>query len=78
MKPDNKKAWKIQSILFFSLCFSSFSRSSAFTQEGTRVRPSSVGHLVDHVVHTSPSDGFVNQRSPSSTQANSIVLESSP
>ncbi|XP_075843842.1 tyrosine-protein phosphatase non-receptor type 4 isoform X2 [Microtus pennsylvanicus] len=53
-------------------------RSSAFTQEGTRVRPSSVGHLVDHVVHTSPSDGFVNQRSPSSTQANSIVLESSP
>nr|XP_042113934.1 tyrosine-protein phosphatase non-receptor type 4 isoform X6 [Peromyscus maniculatus bairdii] len=60
------------------LCFSSFSRNSAFTQEGTRVRPSSVGHLVDHVVHTSPSDGFVNQRSPSSTQANSIVLESSP
>ncbi|KAK7811959.1 hypothetical protein U0070_007012 [Myodes glareolus] len=53
-------------------------RSSAFPQEGTRVRPSSVGHLVDHVVHTSPSDGFVNQRSPSSTQANSIVLESSP
>ncbi|XP_076403356.1 tyrosine-protein phosphatase non-receptor type 4 isoform X6 [Peromyscus maniculatus bairdii] len=53
-------------------------RNSAFTQEGTRVRPSSVGHLVDHVVHTSPSDGFVNQRSPSSTQANSIVLESSP
>ncbi|XP_055457653.1 tyrosine-protein phosphatase non-receptor type 4 isoform X2 [Psammomys obesus] len=53
-------------------------RNSAFTQEGTRVRPSSVGHLVDHVVHTSPSDDFVNQRSPSSTQANSIVLESSP
>ncbi|CAH7193057.1 Ptpn4 [Phodopus roborovskii] len=53
-------------------------RNSAFAQEGTRVRPSSVGHLVDHMVHTSPSDDFVNQRSPSSTQANSIVLESSP
>ncbi|XP_045660064.1 tyrosine-protein phosphatase non-receptor type 4 isoform X7 [Ursus americanus] len=54
------------------------SRNSAFTQEGTRLRPSSVGHLVDHVVHTSPSEVFVNHRSPSSTQANSIVLESSP
>ncbi|XP_031236444.1 tyrosine-protein phosphatase non-receptor type 4 isoform X5 [Mastomys coucha] len=53
-------------------------RNSSFTQEGTRVRPSSVGHLVDHVVHTSPSEDFVSQRSPSSTQANSIVLESSP
>ncbi|XP_066202660.1 tyrosine-protein phosphatase non-receptor type 4 isoform X4 [Saccopteryx leptura] len=53
-------------------------RNSAFTQEGTRVRPSSVGHLVDHVVHTSPSEVFVNHRSPSSTQANSIILESSP
>ncbi|XP_045660055.1 tyrosine-protein phosphatase non-receptor type 4 isoform X1 [Ursus americanus] len=53
-------------------------RNSAFTQEGTRLRPSSVGHLVDHVVHTSPSEVFVNHRSPSSTQANSIVLESSP
>uniref|UniRef100_A0A2K6RUW1 Tyrosine-protein phosphatase non-receptor type n=1 Tax=Rhinopithecus roxellana TaxID=61622 RepID=A0A2K6RUW1_RHIRO len=53
-------------------------RNSAFTQEGTRLRPSSVGHLVDHMVHTSPSEVFVNQRSPSSTQANSIVLESSP
>ncbi|XP_012605207.1 tyrosine-protein phosphatase non-receptor type 4 isoform X4 [Microcebus murinus] len=53
-------------------------RNSAFTQEGTRLRPSSVGHLVDHVVHTSPREVFVNQRSPSSTQANSIVLESSP
>ncbi|KAM5265401.1 tyrosine-protein phosphatase non-receptor type 4 isoform 4-T8 [Hipposideros larvatus] len=52
-------------------------RNSAFTQEGTRLRPSSVGHLVDHVVHTSPSEVFVNHRSPSSTQANSIVLESS-
>ncbi|XP_053453512.1 tyrosine-protein phosphatase non-receptor type 4 isoform X3 [Nycticebus coucang] len=53
-------------------------RNSAFTQEGTRLRPSSVGHLVDHVVHTSPREVFVNQRSPSSTQANSIILESSP
>ncbi|KAM8789747.1 tyrosine-protein phosphatase non-receptor type 4 isoform 4-T4 [Rhynchonycteris naso] len=53
-------------------------RNSAFTQEGTRVRPSSVGHLVDHVVHTSPSEVFVNHRSPSSTLANSIILESSP
>uniref|UniRef100_A0A5F8G387 Tyrosine-protein phosphatase non-receptor type n=1 Tax=Monodelphis domestica TaxID=13616 RepID=A0A5F8G387_MONDO len=53
-------------------------RNSAFTQEGTRLRPSSVGHLVDHIVHTSPSEVFVNHRSPSSTQANSIILESSP
>ncbi|KAF2988590.1 hypothetical protein EK904_007341 [Melospiza melodia maxima] len=53
-------------------------RNSAFTQEGARLRPSSVGHLVDHVVHTSPSEVFVNHRSPSSTQANSIILESSP
>ncbi|KAK2491685.1 hypothetical protein MC885_012316 [Smutsia gigantea] len=54
------------------------SRNSAFTQEGTRLRPSSVGHLVDHMVRSSPSEVFVNHRSPSSTQANSIVLESSP
>ncbi|KAJ7401758.1 Tyrosine-protein phosphatase non-receptor type 4 [Pitangus sulphuratus] len=53
-------------------------RNSAFTQEGARIRPSSVGHLVDHVVHTSPSEVFVNHRSPSSTQANSIILETSP
>ncbi|XP_035187883.1 tyrosine-protein phosphatase non-receptor type 4 isoform X4 [Oxyura jamaicensis] len=53
-------------------------RNSAFTQEGARLRPSSVGHLVDHVVHASPSEVFVNHRSPSSTQANSIILESSP
>uniref|UniRef100_A0A8B9CWK9 Protein tyrosine phosphatase non-receptor type 4 n=1 Tax=Anser brachyrhynchus TaxID=132585 RepID=A0A8B9CWK9_9AVES len=45
-------------------------RNSAFTQEGARLRPSSVGHLVDHVVHTSPSEVFVNHRSPSSTQPN--------
>ncbi|KAG8125215.1 putative Tyrosine-protein [Naja naja] len=53
-------------------------RNSTFTQEGNRLRPSSVGHLVDHVVHTSPSEVFANHRSPSSTQANSIILESSP
>uniref|UniRef100_A0A8C8SK94 Tyrosine-protein phosphatase n=1 Tax=Pelusios castaneus TaxID=367368 RepID=A0A8C8SK94_9SAUR len=53
-------------------------RNSAFTQEGARLRPSSVGHLVDRVVHTSPSEVFANHRSPSSTQANSIILESSP
>uniref|UniRef100_A0A670K3G2 protein-tyrosine-phosphatase n=1 Tax=Podarcis muralis TaxID=64176 RepID=A0A670K3G2_PODMU len=53
-------------------------RNSAFTQEGNRLRPSSVGHLVDHVVHPSPSEVFANHRSPSSTQANSIILESSP
>ncbi|XP_075386360.1 tyrosine-protein phosphatase non-receptor type 4 isoform X4 [Tenrec ecaudatus] len=53
-------------------------RNFAFTQERARLRPSSVGHLVDHVVHPSPSEIFVNHRSPSSTQANSIVLESSP
>ncbi|XP_036714179.1 tyrosine-protein phosphatase non-receptor type 4 isoform X3 [Balaenoptera musculus] len=53
-------------------------RNSAFTQEGTRLRPSSVGHLVGHVVHTCPGEAFVRHRSPSSTQANSIVLESSP
>nr|XP_036856943.1 tyrosine-protein phosphatase non-receptor type 4 isoform X1 [Manis javanica] len=53
-------------------------RNSAFTQKGTRLRPSSVGHLVDHVVRSSPSEVFVNHRSSSSTQANSIVLESSP
>uniref|UniRef100_A0A8C3RE88 Protein tyrosine phosphatase non-receptor type 4 n=1 Tax=Cyanoderma ruficeps TaxID=181631 RepID=A0A8C3RE88_9PASS len=48
-------------------------RNSAFTQEGARLRPSSVGHLVDHVVHTSPSEVFVNHRSPSSTQPNGGV-----
>uniref|UniRef100_A0A8C0GLM4 Tyrosine-protein phosphatase n=1 Tax=Chelonoidis abingdonii TaxID=106734 RepID=A0A8C0GLM4_CHEAB len=53
-------------------------RNSAFTQEGARLRPCSVGHLVDHIVHTSPSEVLANHRSPSSTQANSIILESSP
>ncbi|XP_069472851.1 tyrosine-protein phosphatase non-receptor type 4 isoform X2 [Ambystoma mexicanum] len=51
-------------------------RSSAFTQDGNRQRPSSVGHLVDHLVHTSPVKHFANHRSPSSTQANSIILDS--
>nr|XP_033801316.1 tyrosine-protein phosphatase non-receptor type 4 isoform X3 [Geotrypetes seraphini] len=52
-------------------------RNSAFTQERTRIRPSSVGHLVDRMVHTSPREVFANHRSPSSTQANSIILDSS-
>ncbi|XP_028663882.2 tyrosine-protein phosphatase non-receptor type 4 isoform X2 [Erpetoichthys calabaricus] len=53
-------------------------QSGMFAQEGTRLRPSSVGHLVDHVIHTSPSEVFANHKSPSSTQANSISLDSSP
>lgn len=63
---------------YWTSFLSLFSRNCAFTQEGNRLRPSSVGHLVDHVVHTSPSEVFANHRSPSSTQANSIILESSP
>lgn len=54
-------------------------RNSMFVQEGTRMRPSSVGHLVDHVIHTSPSlPVFSNHKSASSTQANSISLDSTP
>uniref|UniRef100_A0A4W3HW26 Tyrosine-protein phosphatase n=1 Tax=Callorhinchus milii TaxID=7868 RepID=A0A4W3HW26_CALMI len=53
-------------------------RNSTFTQEGSRLRPSSVGHLVDHAVHDSSSEVFANHKSPSSTQANSITLETSP
>ncbi|KAG7463868.1 hypothetical protein MATL_G00181290 [Megalops atlanticus] len=53
-------------------------RNSMFAQEGTRLRPSSVGHLVDHVIHTSPGQAFANHKSASSTQANSISLDSSP
>uniref|UniRef100_A0AAY4CNU7 Tyrosine-protein phosphatase n=1 Tax=Denticeps clupeoides TaxID=299321 RepID=A0AAY4CNU7_9TELE len=53
-------------------------QNSMFAQDGTRVRPSSVGHLVDHVVRTSPSQVFNNHKSASSTQANSISLDSSP
>lgn len=54
------------------------SRDSMFTQNGARQRPSSVGHLVDHTVHSSPSQVFSNHKSASSTQANSISLDSSP
>ncbi|XP_041724933.1 tyrosine-protein phosphatase non-receptor type 4 isoform X1 [Coregonus clupeaformis] len=54
-------------------------RNSLFVQEGTRMRPLSVGHLVDHVIHASPSLlVFSNHKSASSTQANSISLDSSP
>uniref|UniRef100_A0A4W5NB08 Tyrosine-protein phosphatase n=1 Tax=Hucho hucho TaxID=62062 RepID=A0A4W5NB08_9TELE len=52
---------------------------NSFVQEGTRMRPSSVGHLVDHVIHASPSlPVFSNHKSASSTQANSISLDSTP
>ncbi|KAJ8247092.1 hypothetical protein GJAV_G00258640 [Gymnothorax javanicus] len=53
-------------------------RNSMFAQEGTRMRPSSVGHLVDHIIHTSPGQVFSNHKSASSTQANSISLDSTP
>ncbi|KAM6970309.1 tyrosine-protein phosphatase non-receptor type 4 [Aplochiton taeniatus] len=55
-------------------------QNSLFGQEGTRLRPSSVGHLVDHVIHASPSLPVFssNHRSASSTQANSISLDSTP
>uniref|UniRef100_A0A6Q2YQ05 Tyrosine-protein phosphatase n=1 Tax=Esox lucius TaxID=8010 RepID=A0A6Q2YQ05_ESOLU len=56
-------------------------RSSMFAQEGTRQRPSSVGHLLDHVIHhdrASPCKTFSNHKSASSTQANSISLDSTP
>uniref|UniRef100_A0A087XMM3 protein-tyrosine-phosphatase n=1 Tax=Poecilia formosa TaxID=48698 RepID=A0A087XMM3_POEFO len=48
--------------------------------DGTRLRPSSVGHLVDHVIHASPSLPVFssNHKSASSTQANSISLDSTP
>ncbi|XP_053327551.1 tyrosine-protein phosphatase non-receptor type 4 isoform X2 [Spea bombifrons] len=51
-------------------------RNSTFPPERSRLRPSSVGHLVDHLIHASPREVFANHRSPSSTQANSIVLDS--
>ncbi|XP_024142835.1 tyrosine-protein phosphatase non-receptor type 4 [Oryzias melastigma] len=56
------------------------SQNSLFVQEGTRLRPSSVGHLVDHVIHASPSLPVFssNHKSASSTQANSISLDSTP
>ncbi|KAJ3592137.1 hypothetical protein NHX12_007266 [Muraenolepis orangiensis] len=55
-------------------------QNSLFTQEGPRMRPSSVGHLVDHVIHASPSLPVFssNHKSASSTQANSISLDSTP
>ncbi|XP_042162574.1 tyrosine-protein phosphatase non-receptor type 4-like isoform X1 [Oncorhynchus tshawytscha] len=54
-------------------------RNSLFVQEGTRMRPLSVGHLVDHMIHASPSlPVFSNHKPASSTQANSISLDSSP
>ncbi|XP_007257147.3 tyrosine-protein phosphatase non-receptor type 4b isoform X2 [Astyanax mexicanus] len=51
---------------------------SIFTPDGTRVRPSSIGHLVDHVIDDSPCQAFNNHKSASSTQANSISLDSTP
>ncbi|XP_062302343.1 tyrosine-protein phosphatase non-receptor type 4-like isoform X1 [Osmerus eperlanus] len=42
----------------------------------SRPRPSSVGHLLDHVINTSPRQVFANHKSASSTQANSISLDS--
>ncbi|XP_026872433.1 tyrosine-protein phosphatase non-receptor type 4b isoform X2 [Electrophorus electricus] len=51
---------------------------SIFTPDGTRVRPSSIGHLVDHVIDDSPCQAFSNHKSASSTQANSISLDSTP
>lgn len=54
-------------------------RNSLFVQEGPRLRPSSMGHLMDHVIHASPSlPVFSNHKSASSTQANSISLDSTP
>uniref|UniRef100_A0A672TDY6 Tyrosine-protein phosphatase n=1 Tax=Sinocyclocheilus grahami TaxID=75366 RepID=A0A672TDY6_SINGR len=54
-------------------------RNSLFVQEGPRLRPSSTGHLVDHVIHASPSlPVFSNHKSASFTQANSISLDSTP
>ncbi|XP_018620437.1 tyrosine-protein phosphatase non-receptor type 4-like isoform X1 [Scleropages formosus] len=53
-------------------------RNSMFTQKGSRPRPCSVGHLVDHMVQASPGEVFSNHKSASSTQANSISLDSSP
>ncbi|KAA0715732.1 Tyrosine-protein phosphatase non-receptor type 4 [Triplophysa tibetana] len=54
-------------------------RNCLFVQECPRLRPSSMGHLVDHVIHASPSlPVFSNHKSALSTQANSISLESTP
>lgn len=78
-----------ESVLEMLCCYSepfnitrpcAFNRNSLFVQEGTRLRPSSVGHLVDHVIHASPSLPVFssNHKSASSTQANSISLDSTP
>lgn len=54
-------------------------RNCLYVQEGPRLRPSSMGHLVDHIIHASPSlPVFSNHKSALSTQANSISLESTP
>ncbi|TRY97102.1 hypothetical protein DNTS_027290 [Danionella cerebrum] len=54
-------------------------RNSLLVQDGPRLRPSSMGHLVEHVIHASPSlPVFSNHKSAFSTQANSISLESTP
>ncbi|XP_058616491.1 tyrosine-protein phosphatase non-receptor type 4b isoform X1 [Onychostoma macrolepis] len=52
--------------------------NSVFTTDGARIRPSSIGHLVDHVIDDSPCQTFTNHKSASSTQANSISLDSTP
>uniref|UniRef100_A0A8C1TIW8 protein-tyrosine-phosphatase n=1 Tax=Cyprinus carpio TaxID=7962 RepID=A0A8C1TIW8_CYPCA len=52
--------------------------NSVFATDGARVRPSSIGHLVDHVIDDSPCQTFTNHKSASSTQANSISLDSTP
>lgn len=52
--------------------------NSVYNTEGARVRPSSIGHLVDHVIDDSPCQTFTNHKSASSTQANSISLDSTP
>ncbi|KAK3528373.1 hypothetical protein QTP86_034129 [Hemibagrus guttatus] len=51
---------------------------SIFAADGTRIRPSSIGHLVDHVIDDSVCQAFTNHKSASSTQANSISLDSTP
>ncbi|KAI5088866.1 protein tyrosine phosphatase, non-receptor type 4b isoform X2 [Silurus meridionalis] len=51
---------------------------SIFAADGTRIRPSSIGHLVDHVIDDSACQAFTNHKSASSTQANSISLDSTP
>uniref|UniRef100_A0A8C1THR3 protein-tyrosine-phosphatase n=1 Tax=Cyprinus carpio TaxID=7962 RepID=A0A8C1THR3_CYPCA len=54
------------------------SQTNTHNANGARVRPSSIGHLVDHVIDDSPCQTFTNHKSASSTQANSISLDSTP